>query len=268
MGASHIKSSSGRHLGITRGTYAVGSVSYEVAFIPNFLTIDSGFQVILRLQYLRFSQRWLWRMPSSGMWRRVDLVWTDVSEERIAPTFRVEQSASEEPVCCNLLTQYSYLHGATSQKTIFFNIKVITSTIWQASVLVLAMEGTYEALRWGDLGWHDIHTKFHDERFRLWSNIKLTDSMISEAGKLVLLMGGIYEVSRWYGFRWPARLCIPNFINIGTGGQSCWGAGAVHTHTHTHTELDDFISLVLFFQNKRNRPNYCYYYYYYYYFYY
>jgi hypothetical protein len=32
-----------------------------------------------------------------GMWRRVDLLWTDVSEERIASIFRVEKSASEEP---------------------------------------------------------------------------------------------------------------------------------------------------------------------------
>jgi hypothetical protein len=38
-----------------------------------------------------------WRMPSSGMWRRVDLVWTDVSEERIASIFRAQKSASEEP---------------------------------------------------------------------------------------------------------------------------------------------------------------------------
>jgi hypothetical protein len=30
------------------------------------------------------------------MWRRVDLVWTDVSEERIASIFRVEKSASEK----------------------------------------------------------------------------------------------------------------------------------------------------------------------------
>jgi hypothetical protein len=38
------------------------------------------------------------RMPSSGMWRRVNLVnWTDVSEERVASIFRVEKSASEEP---------------------------------------------------------------------------------------------------------------------------------------------------------------------------
>jgi hypothetical protein len=38
----------------------------------------------------------IWRMPSSGMWRRVDLVWTDVTEEGIAPILRVEKSASEE----------------------------------------------------------------------------------------------------------------------------------------------------------------------------
>jgi hypothetical protein len=36
-------------------------------------------------------------MPSSGMWRCVYLVWTDVSEERIASIFRVKKSASEEP---------------------------------------------------------------------------------------------------------------------------------------------------------------------------
>jgi hypothetical protein len=31
------------------------------------------------------------------MWRRVDLVLTDVSEERITSIFRVENPASEEP---------------------------------------------------------------------------------------------------------------------------------------------------------------------------
>jgi hypothetical protein len=41
---------------------------------------------------------WLWRMPSSGMWRHVDPVkWTDVSEERIASILKVEKFASEEP---------------------------------------------------------------------------------------------------------------------------------------------------------------------------
>jgi hypothetical protein len=33
------------------------------------------------------------------MWRSVDVVWTDVSEERIASIFRVEKFASEEPAC-------------------------------------------------------------------------------------------------------------------------------------------------------------------------
>jgi hypothetical protein len=36
-------------------------------------------------------------MSSSGMWRCVGLVLTDVSEERIASIFRVEKSVIEEP---------------------------------------------------------------------------------------------------------------------------------------------------------------------------
>jgi hypothetical protein len=38
------------------------------------------------------------RKPTSGIWRRVEIVFTDVSEERIASIFRVEsknKSASE-----------------------------------------------------------------------------------------------------------------------------------------------------------------------------
>jgi hypothetical protein len=46
------------------------------------------------------------RMPSSGMWRPVDLVGTDVSEERIASIFRVEKYGERR------FTQD--LHGATS----------------------------------------------------------------------------------------------------------------------------------------------------------
>jgi hypothetical protein len=37
------------------------------------------------------------RMPCSGMWHRVDIVGTEVSEEHIASIFRAEKSASEEP---------------------------------------------------------------------------------------------------------------------------------------------------------------------------
>jgi hypothetical protein len=35
-------------------------------------------------------------MPSSRLWRRVDLVWIDILEEHIASIFRVENFASEE----------------------------------------------------------------------------------------------------------------------------------------------------------------------------
>jgi hypothetical protein len=37
-----------------------------------------------------------WRMPSSGIWRRVDLVRTDVSEERVATIFRVGKIRERE----------------------------------------------------------------------------------------------------------------------------------------------------------------------------
>jgi hypothetical protein len=90
---------------------------------------------------LRFSRRWLWRMPSSWIRRRVYLAWTDVSEELITSIFRVEKFAS----CSHLLTLVSRsriflpwiwrryispkrrftqdLHGATSQKMAFFSNK-------------------------------------------------------------------------------------------------------------------------------------------------
>jgi hypothetical protein len=54
---------------------------------------------------VHFQAKSLRRMPSSGMWRRVDLVWTDDSEERIASIFRVERFASEgaaRAVACSL----------------------------------------------------------------------------------------------------------------------------------------------------------------------
>jgi hypothetical protein len=57
------------------------------------------------MQDLRFSRRWLWIIPSAGMWCRVDILLTDVSEERIASIFKVEKSASDAPTwagCCRL----------------------------------------------------------------------------------------------------------------------------------------------------------------------
>jgi hypothetical protein len=50
------------------------------------------------------------------MWHRVDLVWSDVSEERFASIFRVEKSAYEKPAWSG----GCWLHVATSQKTALF----------------------------------------------------------------------------------------------------------------------------------------------------
>jgi hypothetical protein len=117
-----------------------------------------------------FSRRWLWRMPSSGIWRRVDLVWIDVSEERIASILRVEKSAREEParcfstddsVCSHLITlvplsriflpwgwwyvhpkrRFTHLHGATSQKTTFFSFTFLYHLVGIATGYELNDEG-------------------------------------------------------------------------------------------------------------------------------
>jgi hypothetical protein len=98
------------------------------------------------------------------MWHRVDLVWTDVSEERIAYIFRVEKSASEEPAWaggCSLLVprlpifqpwrcrRYISLnrrftqdpHGATSQKTAFFIVTPMKASNLTKYLLVLDHSG-------------------------------------------------------------------------------------------------------------------------------
>jgi hypothetical protein len=77
-------------------------------------------------------------MLHSGMWHRVDLIWADVSEERIASMFRVEKSATEEPAWGG---GYSLpwrwrryvppkrrptqdLHSATFHRTAFFSFSI------------------------------------------------------------------------------------------------------------------------------------------------
>jgi hypothetical protein len=61
------------------------------------LTIQSDLRrEQIRKYNLMFSPRWLWRMPSSGIWLRVGLVRTDVSEERVAWIFRVGKFTGEK----------------------------------------------------------------------------------------------------------------------------------------------------------------------------
>jgi hypothetical protein len=80
-----------------------------------------------------------WRMSSSGMWRRVDIVLTDVSEEHIASIFRVAAvTCSRWFFAHRILIPWrwrwyialkrrltQYLHGLTSQKTAFFIVTAV-----------------------------------------------------------------------------------------------------------------------------------------------
>jgi hypothetical protein len=75
-------------------------------------------------------------LPSSGMWRSVDIVWTDVSEERIASIFRIENPRARnqrEQVAADwyvpLKRRFTQdLHGATSQENAFFIVTAVKTS--------------------------------------------------------------------------------------------------------------------------------------------
>jgi hypothetical protein len=60
------------------------------------------------------------------MWRRVDLVWSDVSEKRIASIFRVEKSASEEQAsaatCSRLFLARGFFYPEDGDDTFLRNV--------------------------------------------------------------------------------------------------------------------------------------------------
>jgi hypothetical protein len=60
--------------------------------------MEEGTNMIREAVYLEilWRQRNEWAVPSSGMWRRVDLVRTDTSKERVASIFRVEKIRERE----------------------------------------------------------------------------------------------------------------------------------------------------------------------------
>jgi hypothetical protein len=49
----------------------------------------------------------------------------------------------------------------------FMTINSGIQTIWETAVLVILIRGTWEVHNWDVLRWHDIHTKFHGNLFRL-----------------------------------------------------------------------------------------------------
>jgi hypothetical protein len=59
-------------------------------------------------------------------------------------------------------------------------------------MLLLLMAGIYVCSSDGP-GWHDIHTKFHDDRVRYLSNIESITSIIREGVVLVLLKEGFMK---------------------------------------------------------------------------
>jgi hypothetical protein len=60
------------------------------------------------------------------MWHRVDIVWTDVSEERIASILMVEKSASEEPAWAG---GCSILHSHRCENLKSYNILSVDQNI-------------------------------------------------------------------------------------------------------------------------------------------
>jgi hypothetical protein len=70
------------------------------------------------------------------MWRRVDLVWTDVSKELISSIFRVEKSASEEPPAHTTSQKTEFLIGITCR--VLENLTP-TSTLYSYFYFILVL---------------------------------------------------------------------------------------------------------------------------------
>jgi hypothetical protein len=72
-------------------------------------------------------------MPSSGMWRRVNLVWTDFSEESNASIFRVEKSAIGEPTWEVDFRLKPIVHAGSSLED-FYTLKMEVLLSFETSV--------------------------------------------------------------------------------------------------------------------------------------
>jgi hypothetical protein len=65
------------------------------------------------------------------------------------------------------------------------------NTILEAAVLLLLIGLIYEVHHWDGLTWHNIYTKFREDRLEHSGNIKVIISIIWEVVMLILLMRGI-----------------------------------------------------------------------------
>jgi hypothetical protein len=86
---------------------ALGKLLLALAITVILFSESRGNHEHIVLYDLRFSQRWLWRVSSFGIWRRVvRWVSTDVSEELIASIFRVEEIGSANQRATRWPTQF------------------------------------------------------------------------------------------------------------------------------------------------------------------
>jgi hypothetical protein len=69
-------------------------------------------------------------------------------------------------------------------------------------VLVLLMAEIHDVFRSNRLSKHNMHTNFHNDRYRYSSNPTVIILRNSEASKLVLMAGGINEVGYSDCLRW------------------------------------------------------------------
>jgi hypothetical protein len=145
-----------------------------------------------------------WRMASSRMWCRVNLVWTDVSEVCITSIFRVEKSV----VCSHLLKPVPrsriflpwrwrrYVppkrrftqdkHDATSKKTAFFIVTAVkTSNLTQDTSLIRKgrINCIYNNLDKAsfEIRWDSGHTSKSKKRYILGAYVVFFDEVISIA---------------------------------------------------------------------------------------
>jgi hypothetical protein len=90
------------------------------------------------MEDMRFPRRWLWRMASYGMWRRVALVRTDVSEglssvrlllitDSVVPNSPIFVTLMKEALSSSEKSVLQESNGVTSQKTSFLTC----SWIWR-----------------------------------------------------------------------------------------------------------------------------------------
>jgi hypothetical protein len=85
-------------------------------------------------------------------------------------------------------------------------------------MLVLLIEGIYEVRHWGGFVWHDIHSKFHEDWFRLSSNIKVLPLWFQWLWCSYYRSKGFLKCA--FETRSGGAIYMQSFTKIGTGVQA------------------------------------------------